>query len=259
MAKKKSNELSVENKLRTLYDLQLIESKIDELRSVRGELPLEVQSLEDEIEGLKLRKSKIQEQLDELQESVKQHQNQIISSGDLIARYKSQLDEVQNSKQFDALNKEIEYQELEVKLSNKRIKEGGDKSAKLQSQIDTVAEKLDKREEHLKLKKEELHLIIEETEKDEERLNRLVAEMSEKIEERLLKAYRRIRNSVKNGLAVVPIQRGASGGSFFAIPPQIQMEAATRRRIVIDEHSGRILVDPELAAEQQKKIEELLA
>lgn len=258
MAKKKSNELSVENKLRTLYDLQLIESKIDELRSVRGELPLEVQSLEDEIEGLKLRKTKVETQLEELEQSIKEHQNQIITSGDLISRYKSQLDEVQNSKQFDALNKEIEYQELEVKLSNKRIKEGGEKTTKLQGQIDAVAEKLEQREEHLRLKKEELHLIIEETEKDEAKLATLVEEMSAKIEERLLKAYRRIRNSVKNGLAVVPIQRGASGGSFFAIPPQIQMEAAARRRIVIDEHSGRILVDPELAAEQQKKIEEIL-
>jgi predicted nucleic acid-binding Zn-ribbon protein len=227
MAKKK--ETTVEDKLRALYDLQLIDSRVDEIRSVRGELPLEVEDLEDDVLGLKTRMDKLKTDVETVNFEITAKKNLIEESKVLIKKYAEQQKNVRNSREFNSLGKEVEFQELEIS----------------------------EREAHLKHKKSELDAILSETEKEEKALLKKSEEFEDKIEERLIKAYKRIRHNVKNGLAVVPIERGASGGSFFTIPPQVQVEIASRKKIITDEHSGRILVDPTLADEEQEKMQKL--
>ena len=220
-------EVSVEDKLRTLYALQLIDCKIDELRNVRGELPLEVEDLEDEVAGLESRAERLVNDIEKINVDISTKKNLIEESKGLIKKYAEK-----HLKEFKA---EIEQKKLSI--------------AKIKDQ-------LEERKKHLQHKKEELSSILEETQKDEETLLKKSLEISSQIEPRLLSAYQRIRNSVVNRLAIVPVERGASGGSFFVIPPQVQVEISTRKKIITDEHSGRILIDPDLAREEKEKMEE---
>jgi len=257
MAKKK--EVSVEEKLRALYDLQLIDSRIDEIRNVRGELPLEVEDLEDEVAGLNKRVTALQQDVTNLETDINNKKLAIDDSKALMKKYEEQQKNVRNNREFDSLSKEIEFQELEIELAEKRIKEFKVKIAQKLEVIELAKEKLAKQEEHLKHKKEELDAILKETEKEEKLLQEKSEEFSKSLDAHLLKAYTRIRTKVKNGLAVVAINRGASGGSFFTIPPQVQLEIANRKKITIDEYSGRILVDAALAEEEKQKIDALFS
>lgn len=252
-----SKETTVEEKLRMLYDLQLIESELDKIRNVRGELPLEVEDLEDEIAGMETRISRMAADIREQDDAVKSKKQLIKDCQAKIKKYEEQQKNVRNNREFDAISKEIEFQELEIQLAEKRIKEHKFQIDQKNEQLEAVKQKLTERSEHLQHKKNELDSILEETRKEEEALVQASADYSEKIEERLLKAYRRIRDNTRNGLAVVPVERGASGGSFFTIPPQRQLEIAARRKIITDEHSGRILVDPELAREEEERMQAL--
>ncbi len=256
MAKK---EISVEDKLRALYDLQLIDSRIDEIRNVRGELPLEVEDLEDEVAGLNTRLANLAGDLENFETEISNKKNAIEESNALMDKYKEQQQNVRNNREYESLAKEIEFQELEIQLSNKKIKEFKVKITQKKEVIKETKQDLKEIEKHLKLKKDELKSILKETEQEEELLLKKSAEFSESIDEGLLTAYNRIRSKVKNGLAIVSIERGASGGSFFTIPPQIQLEIATRKKIIIDEHSGRILVDGALAEEEKEKIDKLFS
>lgn len=252
MAKK--TELTVEEKLRALYDLQLIDSRIDEIRNVRGELPLEVEDLEDEVAGLNKRLEKMTTDLETIDFEIREKKNKMEESAAAIKKYTDQQKNVRNNREFNALSKEIEFQELEIELAEKHIKEYKAQIEQKNEVIEQTKERLNEREEHLKHKKAELDDILKETEKEETALIKKSAEFEENIEERLVNAYKRIRGNVKNGQAVVAIERGASGGSFFTIPPQVQMEIASRKKIITDEHSGRILVDEELAVEEKEKM-----
>jgi len=252
-------ELSVEDKLRALYDLQLIDSRIDEIRNVRGELPLEVEDLEDEVAGLTTRLDKLKSDLESIQDQIKDKKNAIDEHHAAIKKYTEQQKNVRNNREFNSLSKEIEFQELEIQLAEKHIKE---MKASIEHKKEVIAqseEKLEAKSTHLKHKKSELDAIMAETEKEENFLMQKSAEYEAMIEDRLIAAYKRIRTSVRNGLAVVSIERGASAGSFFTIPPQTQMEIAARKKIITDEHSGRILVDSTLADEEREKMEQLFS
>src|SRR5690554_1942541 len=255
----KTIEATVEEKLRALYDLQLIDSRIDEIRNVRGELPLEVQDLEDEVAGLNIRLEKLNAEMAMTEEAIKDKKNGIEESKALIKKYTAQQDNVRNNREYNSLSKEVEFQELEIQLAEKHIKEFRAQIEQKNIIIEQTRERLSERENHLKHKQSELDEILKETEKEEETLIKESEKFQSEIEERLVRAYHRIRSSVKNGLAVVLIERGASGGSFFTIPPQVQMEIAARKRIITDEHSGRILVDSELAKEEREKMEKLFS
>ncbi|MDG1039035.1 MAG: hypothetical protein P8O89_08850 [Polaribacter sp.] len=257
MAKKK--EISVEEKLRALYDLQLIDSRIDEIRNVRGELPLEVEDLEDEVAGLNTRIANLNQDSENLETDINNKKLAIEESNGLIKKYDEQQKKVRNNREFDSLSKEIEYQDLEIQLAEKRITEFKAKIAQKKSVIDATVEKLEKQEKHLSHKKAELDAILKETEKEEKLLGEKSDEFAKTLDAHLFTAYTRIRNKVKNGLAVVAIERGASGGSYFTIPPQVQLEIANRKKITIDEHSGRILVDAALAEEEKVKMEKLFS
>ncbi|WP_298554969.1 C4-type zinc ribbon domain-containing protein [uncultured Algibacter sp.] len=257
MAKKK--EVTVEERLRALYDLQLIDSRIDEIRNVRGELPLEVRDLEDEVAGLNIRLEKLVANLEVVDNDITGKKNSIEESKALIKKYAEQQKNVRNNREFNSLTKEVEFQELEIELAEKHIKEFKVQIEQKKEVIAETKERLKERENHLKHKKSELDAILAETEKEEQALLDKSEDYKKQIEERLVKAYTRIRTNVKNGLAVVPIERGAAGGSFFTIPPQVQVEIASRKKVITDEHSGRILVDAALADEQKVKMEKMFA
>ncbi|MEY3398113.1 MAG: hypothetical protein RL220_707 [Bacteroidota bacterium] len=264
MSKKKTNEddsrksVTVEEKLRALYDLQLIDSRIDKIRSVRGELPLQVQDLEDEIAGLETRIANLEEEAGQVNTDISNRKQAIKDSEALIKKYKEQLNKVKNNREFDSLNKEIEFQELEIQLNKKRIKEAEATKIQKDETVTHAKSKLEERKNDLKIKQGELDEIVAETQKEEQILADKSQEAADLIEERLLTAYRRIRGGARNGLAVVPIEREASAGSFIRIPPQKQLDVAARKKIIVDEHSGRILVDKTLAEEREQKIAALL-
>ena len=254
-----TKEMSVEEKLRALYDLQLIDSRIDEIRNVRGELPLEVEDLEDEVAGLTTRLEKLKNDLVTIEEQIKSKKNAIEEHQASIKRYSEQQKNVRNNREYNSLTKEIEFQELEIQLAEKQIKE---MKASIEHKKEVIAnskEKLDQKSTHLKHKKAELNDIMAETQKEESYLLEKSSEFEGMIEDRLINAYKRIRKSVRNGLAVVSIERGASAGSFFTIPPQTQVEIAARKKIITDEHSGRILVDNALALEEKEKMQQLFS
>ena len=255
MAKKK--EVTIEERLRALYDLQLIDSRIDEIRNVRGELPLEVRDLEDEVAGLNTRLEKLESSLENINNDIGSKKNLIEEAKALIKKYAEQQKNVRNNREFNSLTKEVEFQELEIQLAEKHINEF---KVQIEQKKEIIAETKDRskeRQTHLKHKQSELDAILAETEKEEKALIKKSDDYKKSIEERLVSAYARIRVNVKNGLAVVPIERGASGGSYFTIPPQVQVEIASRKKIITDEHSGRILVDAALAEEQKTKMEKL--
>ena len=254
-----TKEMSVEEKLRALYDLQLIDSRIDEIRNVRGELPLEVEDLEDEVAGITTRLEKLKNDLVTIEEQIKSKKNAIEEHQASIKRYSEQQKNVRNNREYNSLTKEIEFQELEIQLAEKQIKE---MKASIEHKKEVIAnskEKLDQKSTHLKHKKAELNDIMAETQKEESYLLEKSSEFEGMIEDRLINAYKRIRKSVRNGLAVVSIERGASAGSFFTIPPQTQVEIAARKKIITDEHSGRILVDNALALEEKEKMQQLFS
>ena len=255
----KSKEVTVEEKLRALYDLQLIDSRADEIKNVRGELPLEIEDLEDEIVGLNKRLSNLNEDVTNLKSEITAKKIVIDDSKELSKKYTEQQKNVRNNREFNSIAKEIEYQELEIELAEKRIKEYKVKIEQKNIVVETTKENIAKQDDLLKHKSDELSDIMGDTIKEEALLLKMSKEYSELIDDHLLKAYNRIRSSVKNGLAVVSIDRGASGGSFFTIPPQRQVEIAGRKKVIIDEHSGRILVDGALAEEEKEKIDKLLS
>jgi len=256
MAKKK--EITIEEKLRALYDLQLIDSRIDVIKNIRGELPLEVEDLENEIAGLNTRMEKFDENIKESETGISDQNNLIEQAKELKKKYEEKLKNVRNNREYNSIVKEQEYQELEIKLAEKKINQFKELIEQKNESVKELKEKIKERNDHLKAKKKELNSIMKETEKEENVLVKKSTEFEKLIEEHLIQAYKRIRESVKNGLAIVPVQRGAAGGSFFAIPPQVQLDIASRNKIIIDEHSGRILVDAELAAEEENKIKKLI-
>lgn len=255
MAKKTATP---EEKLRALYDLQVIDSKIDRIRIVRGELPLEVEDLEDELEGLNTRAEKLTEEMSSVESMISDKKNAIEESKSLIKKYEEQQNNVRNNREYDSLSKEIEFQQLEIQLCEKRIREYEIKREHKKEVQDTAQQRFEDRKGDLEAKKAELDEIIQETKVEEEILMKRSQDMEKKIEERLLKAYKRIRGAAKNGLAVVPIEREASAGSYIKIPPQKQLDVAARKKIIVDEHSGRILVDAELAQEEKDKVDALV-
>ena len=250
----RTKKYTPEETLRSLFNLQFIDSRIDTMREVRGELPMEVNDLEDEMAGLNKRLDKIEEEIGELNSLIMDKKNIIEESKITIKKYLEQQKNVRNNREFDSLSKEIEYQELEAQLAEKRIKENVVRIDDKKEVLDEVKELLKAKEEALEAKNNELKEIVSETEREEKLLLDESEKASKSIEERFLKAYKRIRGASKNGLAVVPVERGASGGSFIKIPPQVQLDIASRKKIIVDEHSGRILVDALLAEEQSTKM-----
>jgi len=243
----KAKEIKVEDKLKALYKLQLVDSKIDKIRIVRGELPLEVQDLEDDVAGLQTRIDKINEEISDLDNTISGKKNLIIDAETGIEKYKGQQNNVRNNREYDSLSKEIEFQTLEIELANKRIKEA---KIKLDGKKDILTEnetKINARQDELKLKQDELESIVNETEKEEKALEADSVKAEALIDDRLVVGYKRVRNSVRNGLAVVSVERESCGGCFNKIPPQRQLEISLRKKVLVCEHCGRILVDPDLA------------
>lgn len=250
---------TVEDKLRAIYTLQLIDSSIDKIRTIRGELPLEVRDLENEIVGLTTRRDAIEAELESVETSISDRKNMIVDAKEIIEKYKTQQGNVRNNREFDSLSKEIEFQELEMQLCEKKIKEFKFKIESKQEVLAEAAERLKEKQDLLAQKKKELDDIISETENEEKVLQERSEIEAEKVDERLLRTYRRIRGGAKNGLAVVPVERGASGGSFISIPPQRQIEIASRKVVIYDEHSGRILIDAEMAEEINQDIDKMIS
>ena len=251
MAKK--TKATVESKLRALYDLQLIDSRIDEIVNVRGELPLEVEDLENEIAGLTTNSEKISAEIEENENQISEQKQIIENAKELLKKYDEKLKNVRNNREYNSIVKEQEYQDLESQLAEKKINELKARIEQKKEGLATITEKINERNAHLKSKKSELDEILKETHKEEDLLQKKSAEFEKVIEENLISSYKRIRGSVKNGLAIVSVERGASGGSYFSITPQVQLEIASRNKIITDEHSGRILVDSELAKEEDRK------
>ena len=247
MAKKDPTDLSVEDKLKTLYQLQTTLSAIDEKRALRGELPLEVEDLEDEIEGLTTRIDKIQNEIDEFQHAIVSKKAEILEAQTSLARYKAQLDEVKNNREYDTLSKEIEFQTLEIELCNKKIREAQNRINEKNLEMNQSTELLEDRQKELELKKSELDDIMAETRAEEERLKLKTIELEAKIEPRLLSSFQRIRKNARNGLGIVYVQRDACGGCFNKIPPQRQLDIKMHKKIIVCEYCGRIMIDPELA------------
>ena len=247
MAKKDPIELSVEEKLKTLYQLQTSLSEIDEKRALRGELPLEVQDLEDEIAGLTLRIDKIQQEIREFQTAVTQKRVEMDQAQKSIERYQKQLDEVKNNREYDTLTKEIEYQSLEIELCEKKIKEALIKIEEKTHALEEGRENIKERQEDLKHKRSELNEIVQETREEEEKLRERIAELETKIEPRLLSSFKRIRKNARNGLGIVYVQRDACGGCFNKIPPQRQLDIQMHKKVIVCEYCGRIMIDPDLA------------
>ena len=247
MAKKDPTDLTVEEKLKTLFQLQVTLSNIDEKRALRGELPLEVEDLEDEIAGLATRIEKIQNEIDQFNNAVAQKKGEIAEAEASLARYQAQLDTVSNNREYDTLSKEIEFQQLEIELCNKKIREGQQKIQEKQHDLEHAeAIKLD-REKGLVEKRSELQDIMAETREEEEHLKEKALELEKKIEPRLLASFKRIRKGARNGLGIVYVQRDACGGCFNKIPPQRQLDNKMHKKIIPCEYCGRILIDPELA------------
>jgi predicted nucleic acid-binding Zn-ribbon protein len=249
MAKKKENptDMSVEIKLKSLYQLQTMLSEIDKIRILRGELPLEVEDLEDEIEGLKTRIENSNEEIKELRARINELKTKIELANEKLNGYKSQLDNVRNNREYDLLNKEIEFQTLEIELCNKRINEAQNAEKNKEELIQRSQVTLEERSQDLEVKKNELDEIVTETKAEEEKLREKAKSLEMTIEPRLLTAFKRIRKNSRNGLGIVYVQRNACGGCFAKIPPQRQLDVRMRKKVIVCEYCGRILIDPELA------------
>jgi len=255
--KKDQSELTVEQKLKTLYQLQTMLSKIDEIKTLRGELPLEVQDLEDEIAGLSTRIEKIKAEVDELKSNVAGKKVEIETAKASVEKYKSQQDNVRNNREYDFLTKEIEFQSLEIELCEKKIKEFTAEAQEKTEEISKNQTILEERKKDLEQKKSELDEIISETKQEEEKVRDKAKDLETKIEPRLLQSFKRIRKNSRNGLGVVYVQRDACGGCFNKIPPQRQLDIRSRKKVIVCEYCGRIMIDPELAGIQlEQKVEE---
>ena len=254
MAKKDPTDMPVEERLKTLYQLQTTLSGIDEKRALRGELPLEVQDLEDEIEGLTTRIEKIQNEINEYEQAVTMKKGEIETAKASVERYKAQLNDVKNNREYDTLSKEIEFQSLEIELCNKKIKEATYKIEEKKVELAQNQEVVDDRRQALDLKKSELDEIMEETRAEEEKLKAKVKDLEAKIEPRLLTSFKRIRKNARNGLGIVYVQRDACGGCFNKIPPQRQLDIKMHKKVIVCEYCGRILIDPELAGVKIDKV-----
>lgn len=239
-------DYSVEEKLSSVVALQKIESKIDEIQILKGELPMEVSDLEDEIQGLHARHTRIEEEINGMQEFINSKKNLIKEAEALIKKYEKQSENVKNSREFEAINKEIEMQQLEMKLAEKHIKDATEEIAEKVVLLDKAKKNITSKESVLNTKKGELEKIIASTEKEEKHFAKLSGEAQSKVEERLLHSFMRIRKNYRNGLAVVPVERDACGGCFNAIPPQRQSEIKQRKKIIVCENCGRVLVDRDL-------------
>lgn len=252
----KEEEVSVEQKLIALYTLQQIDSQITKIRIIRGELPLEVEDLEDEIAGLETRITNFHKEEEENENLIKEQRSLIKESEALIIKYKEQQNNVRNNREYDSLTKEIEFQSLEIELADKKIKELHYKNELLKTEVENAENKLKERNIDLKAKKDELDSIVEETKLEEERLVAKSEENEKFIEDRLLTAYKRIRNNARNGLAVVQIERDACGGCFNKIPPQHQLDIRVHKKVIVCDYCGRILVDQDVADIVAQKMEE---
>ncbi|MFZ9587748.1 MAG: zinc ribbon domain-containing protein [Crocinitomicaceae bacterium] len=235
-------EVTIAQKLDALFELQKIDSEIDRIRTIRGELPLEVQDLEDEIGGLSTRVGKINDEIQELETEIADRKIASKESEAAIVKYKEQQNNVRNNREFESLSKEIEFQELEIKLHEKKSKEAKYKIELKQETLTEATDRLTSKQGDLALKQSELDAIISETQKDEDRLMKASDDAKKKIESRLVFAYDRLRENAKNGLAVVQVMRGSCGGCFNKIPPQRQLDIVTKKKIIVCEHCGRILV-----------------
>ena len=258
----KMQELTVEEKLQNLYELQRIDTEIDKIKTLRGELPLEVQDLEDEIAGLETRIENLKVELGELDKTSSTRKMDIKKAEEAIKKYSEQLDNVRNNREYDALSKEIEFQKLEIELQEKRIREAQKAKAEKEARMEESKKRYEDKVSDLEAKKGELNDIINETHKDEESLQTKSEELAATIDERLLTAYRRIRSNARNGLAVVTVDRDACGGCFNKIPPQRQLDIRSRKKIIVCEYCGRILIDKYICdydgSQQKADLEALL-
>lgn len=248
---KAEKEYTVEERLKTLYELQTMLSEIDRIKTLRGELPLEVKDLEDEIARLETRVQKFQGEIVQLQSDIAKEKEGIKNSQTLIEKYTAQQDNVRNNREFDFLTKEIEYQNLSIELCEKHIREYTAQEKNKKEEIETCQTTIAERTTDLQEKKEELDEIIAETRQDEEKLREKAKKLEQQVDPRLLTAFKRIRKNAHNGLAVVYIQRGACGGCFNKIPPQRQLDIKMHKKIIVCEYCGRIMIDPELAGVQE--------
>ncbi len=245
--KKNSQDLTVEQKLKALYQLQTMLSKIDEIKTLRGELPLEVQDLEDEIAGLSTRVERLKSEIADLKTSIAGKKVEIETAKASVAKYNEQQENVRNNREYDFLSKEIEFQTLEIELCEKRIREFTDQQNEKEKEVEKCTEKMEERSKDLEAKKNELDEIVSETKQEEERLRDKAKDLETKIEPRLLQSFKRIRKNSRNGLGIVYVQRDACGGCFNKIPPQRQLDIRSRKKIIVCEYCGRIMIDPELA------------
>ncbi len=251
--KKDLADMPVEQKMKNLYQLQTMLSQIDRIKTLRGELPLEVSDLEDEIAGLTTRLGKYTDEVEKLKADIAVKQEKIAEAQAVVARYQEQINAVKNNREYEMLSKEIEFQNLEVELQNKRINEAKRVIETKQADIENCNNTLNERRADLELKKSELDEIITETKAEEEKLRDKAKSLENNIEPRLLTAFKRIRNSSHNGLGVVYVERDACGGCFNKIPPQRQLDVRMRKKIIVCEYCGRIMIDPELAGVKIEK------
>jgi len=244
-----AKEYSVEEKLAALLNLQKVESKLDAIAILKGELPIEVRDLEDEIQGLHSRETRMEEEINGINEFIEQKKQTIVQSSELIKKYEKQSDNVKNNREYEAINKELEMQTLEVKLAERHMKDANEEIADKARALDVVKKNIANKEANLKVKKSELDKIIAETEKEEKEFAALSAKARSSVDPRLLTSFDRIRKNFRNGLAVVPVVRDACGGCFNAIPPQRQSEIRQHKKIIVCENCGRVLVDEDMNTE----------
>lgn len=241
-----AKELTIKDRLTNLYKLQALDSKIDEIQILKGELPMEVSDLEDDIVGLDKRKERVEEAIAELESEISKHTSNVKEAEALILKYDKQLENVKNNREYDALTKEIDLQKLEIQLSQKKTAEANQTIESKKETLANIQERIELKNADLSRKKEELDKIITKTEKEEKKLQKDIDKQRELIDDRLIKAYDKIRTSYRNGLAVVPVERDACGGCFNKIPPQIQLEIGMYKKVLACEHCGRVLVDQEI-------------
>jgi predicted nucleic acid-binding Zn-ribbon protein len=245
-----AKEYSVEEKLAALLNLQKVESKLDAIAILKGELPIEVRDLEDEVQGLHSRETRIEEEINGINEFIEQKKQTIVQSQELIKKYEKQSDNVKNNREYEAINKELEMQTLEVKLAERHIKDANEEISDKARALDIVKKNIANKEANLKVKKSELDKIIAETEKEEKEFSALSEKARASVDPRLLTSFDRIRKNFRNGLAVVPVVRDACGGCFNAIPPQRQSEIRQHKKIIVCENCGRVLVDEDMNTEK---------
>jgi predicted nucleic acid-binding Zn-ribbon protein len=245
-----AKEYSVEEKLSALLNLQKVESKLDAIAILKGELPIEVRDLEDEVQGLHARETRIEEEINGINEFIEQKKQTIVQSQELIKKYEKQSDNVKNNREFEAINKELEMQTLEVKLAERHIKDANEEISDKARALDIVKKNIANKDANLKVKKSELDKIIAETEKEEKEFSALSEKARASVDPRLLTSFDRIRKNFRNGLAVVPVVRDACGGCFNAIPPQRQSEIRQHKKIIVCENCGRVLVEEEMNTEK---------